>query len=117
MNKKIKYTDPPDLPDFDQLKVVPDFLPPPEVLAQAPVLVKVTMAFNYDSLKFFQDYAREHGVSYQRMIRNLLDAYVEQVKLGQISDKENKLLLRDSEPASIIVRKQKRAAAQHKKTV
>jgi hypothetical protein len=78
MNKKttaIKYTDEP----IAIGERVPDFLPPPEVLAQAQVVERVTIGLNHEVLVFFRTEAKKHKVSYQRMIRDLLSLYVEQM--------------------------------------
>ena len=73
MSVKIKYTDEP----LGDLKVVPDFLPPPEDLAFREEGVKVTIALSKKSVEFFKDEARKHHTQYQRMIRRLLDAYAD----------------------------------------
>ncbi|OGJ39398.1 MAG: hypothetical protein A3A82_01665 [Candidatus Pacebacteria bacterium RIFCSPLOWO2_01_FULL_47_12] len=70
------YTDNPELPDLDQLVRVPDFLPPPEVLAKAQVVERVTIGLSQHVVSFFRKQAKKHKVSYQRMIRELLDTYV-----------------------------------------
>ena len=72
MKKKIKYTDEP----IGKLRVVKDFLPPPEALAYKEDSVKVTMTLSKSSVDFFKEMAKEHHTQYQRMIRRLLDAYV-----------------------------------------
>ncbi len=75
MNKKttaINYTDEPVLLG----ERVPDFLPSPEILAQAQVVERVTIGLNYEVLQFFRNEAKKHKVSYQRMIRDLLSNYV-----------------------------------------
>ena len=62
-----------------ELVVVKDFLPPPEALVlKEPETEKITIALNKDTLTFFREKAQELGAPYQRMIRNLLDAYVAQ---------------------------------------
>jgi hypothetical protein len=73
MSAKIKYTDEP----LGRLKVVPDFLPPPEGLVFRDEGVKVTIALSKRSVEFFKGEARKHKTQYQRMIRRLLDAYAE----------------------------------------
>lgn len=70
---KIKYTDEP----LGDVKVVRDFLPPPEQLAFREEGVKVTLALSKKSVEFFKSEAAKHHTQYQRMIRNLVDAYVE----------------------------------------
>jgi predicted DNA binding CopG/RHH family protein len=73
MSSKIKYSDEP----LGDLKVVRDFLPPPEQLAYREEGVKVTIALSKKSVDFFKSEAAKHHTQYQRMIRNLVDAYVE----------------------------------------
>ena len=73
MSRKITYTEGP----VRKTKVVPDFLPPPEDLVPKDDGVKVTLALSRRSVEFFKREARKHNKPYQRMIRSLLDAYVE----------------------------------------
>ncbi|HXC39710.1 MAG TPA: hypothetical protein VN667_12275 [Burkholderiales bacterium] len=72
MSGKIKYTDEP----IGNPKVMPDFLPRPEDLVLKDDGVKVTIALSRRSVEFFKSEAHRHHTQYQRMIRNLLDAYV-----------------------------------------
>jgi predicted DNA binding CopG/RHH family protein len=65
--------------DEQQIVIVRDFLPPPEELVlKEPQTEKITIALSKDTLTFFREKAQELGAPYQRMIRNLLDAYVAQ---------------------------------------
>jgi hypothetical protein len=73
MRKRIKYTDEP----LGDLKIVRDFLPPPDDLVFRDEGVKVTIALSKRSVEFFKKEARKHDTQYQRMIRRLLDAYAE----------------------------------------
>ena len=73
MSKRIRYTDEPMGP----LRVIPDFLPPPEELAFREEGVKVTIALSKRSVDFFKREAEKHGTQYQRMIRRLLDSYAQ----------------------------------------
>jgi hypothetical protein len=73
MSAKIRYTDEP----LGKLRVVPDFLPPPEELVFREEGVKVTLALSKRSVDFFKREAAKHNTQYQRMIRRLLDAYAE----------------------------------------
>lgn len=73
MRKKITYTNEP----LGDIEVVPDFLPPPAELAFREEGVKVTLALSKKSVEFFKFEASKHQTQYQRMIRRLLDAYVE----------------------------------------
>ena len=72
MRKKIKYTDEP----LGKLRVVKDFLPPPEELAFKDENVKVTISLSKSSIDFFKREAAAHHTQYQKMIRRLLDFYV-----------------------------------------
>ncbi len=73
MSEKIRYTNEP----LGKLKVISDFLPPPEDLVFRDEGVKITIALSKRSVEFFKDEARKHKTQYQRMIRRLLDAYAE----------------------------------------
>ena len=73
MTEKIKYTDEP----LGEVKIIPDFLPSPEELAFREESVKVTISLSRKSVQFFKAEAKRHHTQYQRMIRQLLDAYVE----------------------------------------
>ena len=73
MNAKIKYSNEP----LGDVRVVRDFLPPPEELAYREEGVKVTLALSKKSVDFFKAEAEKHHTQYQRMIRRLVDAYVE----------------------------------------
>jgi predicted DNA binding CopG/RHH family protein len=79
MKKRIKYTDEP----MGRLRVIEDFLPPPEVLAKAIKRVKVTIELNSDSIDFFKREAQKNRTSYQRMIRELVDIYVSHFQEGR----------------------------------
>jgi predicted DNA binding CopG/RHH family protein len=72
MSAKINYADEPM-----EAKVVHDFLPPPEELAFKEEGVKVTIALSRKSVEFFKSEAAKHHTQYQRMIRRLIDAYVD----------------------------------------
>ena len=60
-----------------KLQVVADFLPSPADLAFREEGVKVTLALSKKSLDFFKSEATKHHTQYQRMIRRLVDAYVD----------------------------------------
>ena len=70
---KIKYTDEP----LGKVKVVPDVLPSPSELAFREEGMKVTLALSKKSIEFFKSEATKHHTQYQRMIRRLIDAYVD----------------------------------------
>ncbi|KAA3657056.1 MAG: CopG family transcriptional regulator [Chloroflexi bacterium] len=71
MKNKISYEEGP----VGEVKVVADFLPAPEELAFKEATVKVTIALSKASVDFFKQEAAKHQVSYQKMIRRLLDEY------------------------------------------
>lgn len=73
MTAKTKYTNEP----IGEYRVVPDFLPPPDKLAFRDEGVKVTIALSKRSVDFFKAHAARNQTQYQRMIRQLLDAYVD----------------------------------------
>lgn len=72
MNNKIKYTDKP----MDDVKIIQDFLPSPEELAFKEETVKVTIALSKRSVDFFKEQANNYRTQYQKLIRRLLDEYV-----------------------------------------
>jgi predicted DNA binding CopG/RHH family protein len=73
MSARKKYTD----EDIGNPRVIPNFLPPPDKLVFREEGVKVTITLSQRSIDFFKAHATDHGTPYQRMIRNLLDAYVD----------------------------------------
>jgi hypothetical protein len=74
MKSKITYKDEP----MGKLRVVRDFLPSPDELAFTEEKVKVTISLSKGSLDYFKSQATRYHTAYQKMIRNLLDAYVQQ---------------------------------------
>ncbi len=72
MKKKIKYTDEP----IDNLRIISDFLPSPDQLAFKQETVKVTITLSKNSIDYFKRVASKHNTQYQKMIRGLLDEYV-----------------------------------------
>ncbi len=73
MSAKIKCTNEP----LGKAQVVSDFLPSPAELAFREEGVKVTLALSKKSIEFFKSEATKHHTQYQRMIRRLIDAYVD----------------------------------------
>ena len=71
MKRKIKYTDEP----MGEIKIIDDFLPPPDQLAFKEDNIKVTITLSKASVDFFKNEAKKHHVQYQKMIRRLLDLY------------------------------------------
>ncbi|MCK4466718.1 MAG: BrnA antitoxin family protein [Desulfobacterales bacterium] len=76
MKAKIKYTDEP----LGKLRIVDDFLPPPEDLLFKQENVKITITLSKDSVDFFKNEAKKHNTQYQKMIRSLLDLYADHHK-------------------------------------
>ena len=73
MSKKIIYTEEP----IGDVKVIADFLPSPAELAFNEETVKVTLALSKKSIDFFKSEAAKNHTQYQRMIRRLVDSYVD----------------------------------------
>lgn len=73
MSGKIKYTNEP----IGEPNVVRDFLPSPKELAYREEDVKITIVLSKKSVEFFKAEAARADTQYQRMIRRLLDAYVD----------------------------------------
>lgn len=73
MSAKIKYRGGP----IDEVELVDDFLPSPDELAFKEDTVKVTITLSKSSVDFFKEKASEHDTAYQKMIRKLLDSYVD----------------------------------------
>jgi len=67
MNNKIRYTDEP----MDDVKIISDFLPPPDELAFKEETVKITIVLSKRSVDFFKKYASNHQTQYQKLIRRL----------------------------------------------
>ena len=72
MKSTIKYTDEP----MGDLKIVDDFLPPPDQLVLKEDNVKVTISLKKSNIDFFKEEAKKHRTSYQKMIREVVDRYV-----------------------------------------
>jgi predicted DNA binding CopG/RHH family protein len=73
MSGKIKYTNEP----MGDPNVIKDFLPSPQELAFRDEDVKITITLSKKSVEFFKSPASRGDTQYQRMIRRLLDAYVD----------------------------------------
>ena len=73
MSTRIKYTN----ERIGEPRVIKDFLPSPSELAFRGEDVKITITLSKKSVDFFKSEAAKADTQYQRMIRRLLDAYVE----------------------------------------
>ena len=71
MKNKIKYTEGP----MGKLKVVKDFLPPPNQLVLKEDNIKVTISLTKSSVEFFKKEAKKHRTSYQKMMKQVIDYY------------------------------------------
>lgn len=78
-NRKVKYSE----GEIGRLRVVKDFLPPPDQLVLREENVKVTLSLSRRSLDFFKREAKQRRVPYQRMIRALVDEYALRQKGGR----------------------------------
>ena len=58
-----------------QLTAIPDFLPSPERLLPREETIKITIALDRRTLKFFKASANKAGLKYQRIIREVLKSY------------------------------------------
>jgi len=65
------YTDEP----LGRIKVIENFLPPPDQLILKEDGVKVTISLSKKSVDFFKAHAKKSKIPYQRMIRRVLDEY------------------------------------------
>jgi len=74
MKNKIEYTDEP----IGDLRVVRDFLPPPDQLVLKEENVKITISLKKSSVEFVKKEAQRHRTPYQKMIRRVVDWYASQ---------------------------------------
>jgi hypothetical protein len=79
MKRTPKYRDEP----LGTVRLVADFLPPPEELVLRDDAVKVTIGLSRHSVDFFKERAARANVPYQKMIRALLDSYARHYGHGQ----------------------------------
>ena len=78
MKTKTKYTEEP----MGVLKIVKDFLPPPDQLVLREDNVKVTISLKRSSIAFFKKEAKKQRTSYQKMIREVVDWYASHYQKG-----------------------------------
>ena len=71
--RTIRYTE----GEIGKIRVVKDFLPPPDKRVARESNVKVTLSLSQRSVDFFKREAAKQRVPYQRMIRALVDAYAD----------------------------------------
>jgi hypothetical protein len=72
-NRTVKYTP----GEIGRVRVIEDFLPPPDRLVPREENVKVTLSLSRRSLVFFKREAKKRRVPYRRMIRSPVDMYAE----------------------------------------
>jgi len=84
MKSRIKYTDEP----MGRVRVIRDFLPPPEQLVAKENKVKITISLSKSSIDFFKKEAKRNRTSYQKMIRRVVDSYASHYQ-GGASASEN----------------------------
>ena len=60
-----------------KLRVITDFLPPPEELSPVKESIKVTLVIDKESVLFFKNKAKKTGIKYQRMMRHVLKGYAQ----------------------------------------
>ncbi len=70
-SRTVRYTE----GEIGRLRVIEDFLPPPDKLVPREENVKVTLSLSRRSVDFFKREAAKQRVPYQRMIRALVDEY------------------------------------------
>jgi len=63
--------------EIGRVRIIEDFLPPPEALVAREDNVKVTLSLSRRSVDFFKRAAKRRRVPYQRMIRALVDTYAD----------------------------------------
>ena len=63
-----------------KLKVIKDFLPPPEQLVLKEENMKITISLKKSSIEFFKEEAKKNQTSYQKMIKQLIDWYTSHYK-------------------------------------
>ena len=62
---------------YGKLTRIKDFLPSPEECARMESFVRITITLNLKTIDFFKEQAKKHNSKYQKMIRMVLDNYVE----------------------------------------
>lgn len=72
IKKHMEFTD----KEIGNVRIIKDFLPPPENLILKKDSVKITLSLDSDVVRFFKEQAQLHHTQYQKMIRALLDHYV-----------------------------------------
>ncbi len=76
MSNVIRYSDEP----LGEIKLVTDFLPSPEELSLKNENKKITISLSAESIRYFKAVAKKNHMQYQKIIRQLLDEYVNHQK-------------------------------------
>lgn len=74
MSKKTIYSD----ESLSMGEKVDDFLPLPSELVKHDATVKITLELTQSSLAFFKEQAKQEHVSYQYILKKVIDAYAKQ---------------------------------------
>jgi hypothetical protein len=96
MSAKIRYTN----EQTGAPKVIRDFRPSPEELAFRDEDVKISISRSEKSVEFFRSAAAKSNAHYQRMIRRLLDAYVD-AHAGALTGRSTRTRTRGARPESL----------------
>lgn len=75
MKKKIKKNTLDNDKPIGKLSAIADFLPPPRDLMEKEPTVKITIALDEETIRFFKHEALTHHTKYQKMMREVLKGY------------------------------------------
>ncbi len=75
MKKKTRKNIHDDDKPIGKLSAIADFLPPPHELMGKEQNVKITIALDEETIKFFKHEALTHHTKYQKMMREVLKGY------------------------------------------
>lgn len=62
---------------IEKAEIMRDFLPAPDQFIMKEDTVKVTLTLSKNSVEFFKKKAEEKGVTYQTLIKGILDSYAQ----------------------------------------
>lgn len=60
---------------IEKAEIIRDFLPDPDQLVLKEDTVKVTLTLSKSSVEFLKKKAKEKGVTYQTLVKRILDSY------------------------------------------
>ena len=72
ITKDMEFTD----EEIGEIRIIENFLPPPEKLIFKQDSVKITLSLTHSVVRYFKEKDSLHHTQYQKMIRVLLDQYV-----------------------------------------